>query len=139
MKIIRFQLWKRKDGTEWTCAEEGKAHPYNAKGEALDVYDKPMKLMWEFDINPDDFDGNMEHVRRAANVAQYAYHAGHFRWPVEQKLNSKARAYEKQVQRDRDARRLAAGEVTAEELQDENSAFGFPASRVVIHFPKKEK
>lgn len=136
---MRFQIWKDKEGCEWTCAEEGKCVPYNDKGEHLDVEGRPMKLMWEFDIDPDDFDGNVEHMRRAASVAAYTYHAAHFRWPVEQKLNSRKRAAEKQASRDKDARRLAAGEVTREEMAKENGSFAFPRDRITIQLPKKEK
>lgn len=142
MRFMRFQIWKSTDGSEWTCAEEGKCLPYNDKGEHVDVDGDPMTLMWEFDVDLDDFDGNVDHARRAANVAQYTYHAAHFRWPVERRrstLNGRRRALEKQASRDEDARRLAAGEVTREELAKENGSFAFPADRVVIHHPKKEK
>lgn len=137
MNILRFQIWKSKDGREWTCAEKGKCFPYDDKGRHLDVDGNQMKLMWEFDVDLDDFDGNVDHARRAANIAQYVYRAA-----VEKEkytLNPKQRAAEKQASREEDERRLAAGEITREELAKENGAFAFPPDRVIIHYPKKEK
>lgn len=138
MNLLRFQIWKNKDGTEWTCAQEGNCYPYDFNGVPVDVDDIPMKLMWEFDVDVDDFDGNVDHARRAAGVAAYTYHAGHFRWPVEQKLNSKKRAAEKQASRDEDARRLAAGEVSREQLSKENGSFSFPNVEFDLSRAKKK-
>lgn len=48
------------------------------------------------------------------------------------------RAREKQASRDEDARALASGEKTVEQLRRENSAFAFPRDRVRLTRPKKE-
>lgn len=50
-----------------------------------------------------------------------------------------ARAREKQLSRDEDARALISGEKTVEHLRRQNSAFAFPRDRVIIHFPSKER
>lgn len=49
------------------------------------------------------------------------------------------RAREKQASRDEDARALASGEKTVEQLRRENSAFAFPRDRVRLTPTKKEK
>jgi hypothetical protein len=49
-------------------------------------------------------------------------------------LNAAARAQEKAASREADARALASGEKSREQLRVENSAFGFPRERVRIDF-----
>lgn len=44
------------------------------------------------------------------------------------------RAREKQASRDEDARALASGEVSREQLKHENGAFAFPRERLRISF-----
>lgn len=50
----------------------------------------------------------------------------------------KSRAEEKQASRDEDARRLAAGEVTAEQLTKENSFFNLDGGVKLLHTGRKE-
>lgn len=54
-----------------------------------------------------------------------------------QTFNPAQRAREKQASRDADARALASGEKTVEQLRAENASFAFPRAR--IRFPKREK
>lgn len=63
------------------------------------------------------------------------------RQPAGEYLDVRKRRAEKQASRDEDARRLAAGEVTREELAKENGLFSSPAIRnmkVVKRWAKKD-
>jgi hypothetical protein len=54
-------------------------------------------------------------------------------------FDPKVRAAEKQASRDEDARALASGEKTREQLRAENSAFAFPRDRIRLTPPKRER
>jgi hypothetical protein len=49
------------------------------------------------------------------------------------------RAAEKAASREADARALASGEKTRDQLRAENSAFAFPPERVRLEFPRLKK
>jgi hypothetical protein len=51
-------------------------------------------------------------------------------------LNAADRAREKAASREVDARALASGEKSREQLRVENSAFGFPRGRVRVDFAR---
>lgn len=51
-------------------------------------------------------------------------------------LNTK-RVQEKQIARDEDARAIALGEKTIDEVRQSNAAFAFPKDRLVMGKPKK--
>lgn len=53
---------------------------------------------------------------------------------VENHLNVAERIREKAASREVDARALASGEKSRQELRAENSAFGFPRGRVRVDF-----
>jgi hypothetical protein len=54
--------------------------------------------------------------------------------PRVENLNVAERVREKVVSREADARALASGEKSRQELRAENSAFGFPRGRVRVDF-----
>lgn len=54
------------------------------------------------------------------------------RWRQKASFDLAERAREKQASRDEDARTLAAGEKTREQLAEENGAFSFPRERMRI-------
>lgn len=53
-------------------------------------------------------------------------------------LDLVARAQEKAASREADARALASGEKSQEQLRAENSAFAFPRNRVVVDFSRRK-
>lgn len=53
-----------------------------------------------------------------------------------ERYNAAERAREKALSREADARALASGEKTREQLHAENSAFAFPPERVRIDFSR---
>jgi hypothetical protein len=56
--------------------------------------------------------------------------------PRNDNLNAAERACEKEASREMDARALASGEKSREQLRSENSAFGYPRDRVRIDFAR---
>jgi hypothetical protein len=56
--------------------------------------------------------------------------------PRNDNLNAAERAREKEASREMDARALASGEKSREQLRSENSAFGYPRDRVRIDFAR---
>jgi hypothetical protein len=50
--------------------------------------------------------------------------------------DAKQRALEKQLSREADARALASGEKTRDQLRAENGAFAFPRERVHVDFSR---
>jgi hypothetical protein len=54
-------------------------------------------------------------------------------------LDPRQRAAEKAASREEDARALASGEKTREQLSAENGAFAFPPERVRLEFPSLKK
>lgn len=54
-------------------------------------------------------------------------------------FNPTERAREKQASRDEDARAIASGEKTVEQVRRENGAFAFPRDRVKLTFPANER
>lgn len=53
------------------------------------------------------------------------------------RFDPEERAREKQASRDEDARALASGEKSREQLKKENSAFAFPRERLrIVSFPR---
>ncbi len=57
----------------------------------------------------------------------------------EQTFDPAERAREKQASRDEDARAIAAGEKTADQVRRENGAFAFPRDRVRLTWPNDER
>jgi hypothetical protein len=55
---------------------------------------------------------------------------------VPERLDPKERAREKQLSREEDARALASGKKSAEELQRENGHFSFPNARISLRGSK---
>lgn len=53
-------------------------------------------------------------------------------------LDPVARAQEKAASREADARALASGEKSQEDLRVENGAFAFPRDRVVVDFSRRK-
>ncbi len=53
-------------------------------------------------------------------------------------LDPAVRAQEKAASREKDARALASGEKSQDQLRVENSAFAFPRDRIVVDFSRRK-
>lgn len=53
-------------------------------------------------------------------------------------LDPAVRAQEKAASREEDARALASGEKSQEQLRAENGAFAFPRDRIVVDFSRRK-